>query len=58
MTNPDPTPIGETLEQILERAIFADPVTHLLRDEWEATKRDVQELFEKACREQYEVQLD
>jgi hypothetical protein len=57
MTNPDPTPIGETLEQILERAIFADPVTHRLRDEWEATKRDVQELFENACRAQHEEQL-
>jgi hypothetical protein len=35
-----------------------DPVTHRLRDEWEATKHDVQELFENACHQQYEEQLD
>ncbi len=59
MTENDPTPgAGETLEEMLERVIFADPVTHRLRDEWEATKREVQQLFEKACREQYEEQLE
>ncbi|MCI0703390.1 MAG: hypothetical protein L0241_20110 [Planctomycetia bacterium] len=49
---------GENLEELLERIIFADPVTHRIREEWKATKREAQELFERACREQYEVRLD
>jgi hypothetical protein len=48
----------ETLEEMLEQALFADPVTHRLRDEWRATKAEVQALFEKACQQQYEELLD
>ncbi len=59
MTDKEPTPnTGETLEELLEGVIFADPGTHRLREEWEATKREVQELFVKASREQYEERLD
>jgi hypothetical protein len=57
MTENDPTP-GETLEEMLERVIFTDPVTRRLRDEWGATKREVQHLFESACRERYEDLLE
>ncbi len=32
--------------------------THRLRDEWEATRREVQALFEKACADEYERRLD
>jgi hypothetical protein len=57
MTN-HPTTIGEPLEQVLERVVFVDPQTHRIREEWEATKRDVQALFERACTDQYELRLD
>ena len=49
---------GETLEQMLEGVIFADPVTHRIRGEWEETNREVQALFETACTEEYERRLD
>lgn len=58
MTEHELTPIGETLEQVLERAIFMDPVTHRIRDEWEETKREVQALFITACAEEYERRLN
>ncbi|HYH68661.1 MAG TPA: hypothetical protein VD866_28470 [Urbifossiella sp.] len=48
---------GETLTQMLEGTIFADPVTHRIRGEWEETKREVQALFDKACTEEYERRL-
>jgi hypothetical protein len=56
MTN-HPTTIGEPMEQVIERVIFADPRTHRIREEWEETKREVQALFEHACTEQYELRL-
>src|SRR5438105_3465427 len=58
MTDPTPSPIGESLEQLLERAIFADPATHRLRNQWEETKRTEREVFERVCREEYERRLD
>jgi hypothetical protein len=57
MTN-HPHTTGETLEQLLERIIFEDPVTHRLRDEWEQAKRTEQEVFERVCREEYERRLE
>jgi hypothetical protein len=57
MTN-HPTTIGEPLEQVLERVVFADPLTHQIREEWEETKREVQALFERDCTEQYELRLN
>jgi hypothetical protein len=57
MTN-HPTTIGEPLEQVLERVVFADPLTHRIREEWEETKREVQALFERDCTEQYELRLN
>lgn len=53
-----PTTIGETLEQVMERVIFTDPATHKLRDEWEATRRQEKEVFDRVCREEYERRLD
>jgi hypothetical protein len=58
MTDPQPTPIGETLEQVLERVIFEDPATHGLRDEWEQTKQQEQEVYDRVCREEYERRLE
>ena len=53
-----PTPIGETLEETLERVIFSDPATYQLRDEWQETKRQEQAVFDRVCREEYERRLD
>jgi hypothetical protein len=53
-----PTTIGETLEQVMERVIFADPATHRLRDEWEETRRQEQAVYERVCREEYERRLE
>ena len=58
MTTHNPPTTGETLEQMIERITFEDPVTHRIREEWEETKREVQDLFERACAEQYEMRLD
>jgi hypothetical protein len=57
MTN-HPATIGELLEQVLERVVFADPLTHRIREEWEETKREVQALFERDCTKEYELRLN
>jgi len=58
MTDDNPKPTrGETLEELIERVSFADPVTHKIRAEWEATKREVEDLFQRACSEKYEDRL-
>lgn len=58
MTDHTPNTTGESLEQLIERVTFADPVTHPLRERWEATRREVQALFETAFAEEYERRLD
>ncbi len=58
MTDNDLPTIGETLEQILDRVIFKDPVTHRLRDEWEQTKRTEQEVFDRVCQEEYKRRVE
>jgi hypothetical protein len=58
MTDHHPTTIGETLEQVMERVIFADPATHRLRDEWAETRRQEQAVYDRVCREEYERRLD
>lgn len=55
-THPHTT--GQSLEQMLDGVIFADPATHPLRDEWERTKAEEQAVFERVCQEQYEQRLE
>lgn len=57
MTEPQPSLIGETLEQALERAIFSDPAVHALRNQWDETRRQEQAVFDRICREEYERRL-
>ena len=51
---PNQPTTGLTLEQLLDSAIFSDPATHGLRDEWERTKAEEQAVFERVCTEEYE----
>jgi hypothetical protein len=57
MTDHTPHTTGETLDQLLERVIFANPATHPIRERWEETKRTEQAAFERVCREEYERRL-
>ena len=54
-----PTPTGESFTALVEQVVFSDPDPRVqrLKARWEETQREVQELFEGACREQYEYRL-
>lgn len=60
MSTTSPTPTGPSLEALLEQIVFADPDPQVqrLKVRWEETQREVQALFETACREQHELRLD
>lgn len=60
MSTNSPTPIGETLEALLEQVVFSDPDPRVqrLKARWEEIRREVQELFESACRDQHEYRLN
>lgn len=59
MPTQSPTPTGETLGELLEQVVFSDPDPRVqrLKERWEQTKVEVQQLFESACREQHEGRL-
>src|SRR5262245_57222475 len=58
MTTPTPHNIGESLEQLIESAVFFDPATAKIKADWEKTKQTEQEVFDRVCREEYERRLD
>lgn len=59
MSTPTPTPTGLTIGQILEQVVFSDPDPRVqqLRRQWEEVQREVQALFETACRDQHAYRL-
>lgn len=57
MPDQEPHTIGPTLEQLLDRALFSDPATHPIRDEWERTKAEEQAVYARICEEEYQRRL-
>lgn len=59
MSTPNPPSTGPTLTELLEQIVFADPDPNVqrLKVRWEEVQREVQALFETACREQHEYRL-
>jgi hypothetical protein len=53
----EPAHIGDTLEELMEQIIFADPdpAIQRLKQQWEESKIETQKLFERVCQEQYEL---
>lgn len=56
MSTPNRPSTGPTLTELLEQIVFADPDPNVqrLKARWEEVQREVQELFETACRDQHE----
>jgi hypothetical protein len=59
MSTPNTPSTGPTLTELLEQIVFADPDPNVqrLKARWEEVQREVQELFESACRDQHESRL-